>query len=306
MKKNNFSESIYASKEQLLDLKKKAQMFSFGKAKLLVDVGFGEHVSPFKTKGLDFQEVRIYQPGDDVRLIDWKITAKHNKPYTKLYTDEKEQQIFVIVDMRSHMKFATNGVFKSVVAAKSGAFLSFLAQNKNDKIGFCVLGDDKISCAIPQIGKEALSSFLDALGVEGDVEKYSSEEMTLFHAVSKSEKFVRRGAHVFIISDFVDYNDEIATIVRRISKKATCSLIHVYDRLEKEFPKGLFPVTNGEEIIFLNSKTKSFQKKYALEFNAFVSSLHEVAKNERVGYLPLTTEDEFINLLAFYCKGGLL
>ena len=306
MKKNNFSESIYASKEQLLALKKKAQMFSFGKAKLLVDVGFGEHVSPFKTKGLDFQEVRVYQPGDDVRLIDWKITAKHNKPYTKLYTDEKEQQVFVVVDMRGHMKFATKGVFKSVVVAKCAAFLSFLAENKNDKIGFCVLGDDKITCAIPQMGKETLSSFLDSLSVEGDVEKSTLEENTLLQAMVKSEQFIRRGANVFVISDFVDYNEEIETIIRRISKKATCSLIHIYDGLEKEFPKGVFPVTNGVETIFLNTKTKSFQNKYRLEFEDFVSSLLEIAKNERVGYLPLTTEDEYINMLAFYCKGGLL
>ena len=184
--------------------------------------------------------------------------------------------------------------------------MSFLAENKNDKIGFCVLGDDKITCAIPQMGKETLTSFLDSLSLEGDVEKNTLEENTLLQAMVKSEKFVRRGANVFVISDFVDCDEEVETIIQRISKKATCSLIHVYDRLEKEFPKGVFPVTNGKETIFLNAKTKSFQNKYRLEFDDFVSSLLEIAKNERVGYLPLTTEDEFINMLTFYCKGGLL
>lgn len=306
MKKESVPESMYATKEQLLELKKKAQLFSLGKTKLLVDVGFGEHISPFKTKGLDFQEVRVYQPGDDIRLIDWKITAKHNKPYTKLYTDEKEQQVFIVADMRSHMKFATKGVFKSVIAAKCATFLSFLAENKNDKLGFCVLGDEKMDCALPQMGKETLTALLDRLSAFGQLSEDSLEKTSLFQAISKSEKFIRRGANVFILSDFSDYTEEVAASIRRISKKATCSLVHIYDRLEKSFPKGYFPVSDGKEIAMLNTKTKVFQKKYTSDFDMFVSSLQELAQNERVGYLPLVTNEEFIHSLAFYCKGGLL
>lgn len=306
MKKENVSETVYATKEQLLELKKKAQLFSMRKTKLLVDVGFGEHISPFKTKGLDFQEVRVYQPGDDIRLIDWKITAKHNKPYTKLYTDEKEQQVFIIADMRSHMKFATKGVFKSVMVAKCAAFLAFLAENKNDKLGFCVLGDEKMDCAVPQMGKESLTALLDRLSDFGQLSEDSLEQMSLLQAISKSEKFIRRGANVFILSDFSDYTEEIAASIRRISKKATCSLVHIYDGLEKSFPKGYFPVSDGKEMAILNTKSKVFQKKYTSDFDMFVASLQELAQNERVGYLPLVTNEEFIHSLAFYCKGGLL
>lgn len=306
MKKENVSETVYATKEQLLELKKKAQLFSMRKTKLLVDVGFGEHISPFKTKGLDFQEVRVYQPGDDIRLIDWKITAKHNKPYTKLYTDEKEQQVFIIADMRSHMKFATKGVFKSVMVAKCAAFLAFLAENKNDKLGFCVLGDEKMDCAVPQMGKESLTALLDRLSAFGQLSEDSLEQMSLLQAISKSEKFIRRGANVFILSDFSDYTEEIAASIRRISKKATCSLVHIYDGLEKSFPKGYFPVSDGKEMAILNTKSKGFQKKYTSDFDMFVASLQELAQNERVGYLPLVTNEEFIHSLAFYCKGGLL
>lgn len=306
MKKKQFSESIYASKEQLLELKKKAQLFSMGKSKLLVDVGFGEHKSPFKTKGLDFQEVRVYQPGDDIRLIDWKITAKHNKPYTKLYTDEKERQVFILADMRSHMKFATRGVFKSALVAKCAAFLSFLAENKKDKLGFCVVGDDNLECALPQSGKETLSSLLEALSLMGQIENSSLENISLAQALSKSEKFIKRGAHLFILSDFSDFNEEVSSCIKRISKKATCSLIHVYDILEKSFPKGFFSISDGEEFSLIDADNRDFQKKYAQEFEVFVSSLLELAQNERVGYLPVETDSLYINLLALYCKGGLL
>lgn len=306
MNKLRVSESVYATKDMLFEMKKKAALFSLGKNKLMVDIGFGEHKSPFKTKGLDFQEVRVYQPGDDIRLIDWKITAKHNKPYTKLYTDEKEQQIFIIADMRSHMQFATKGVFKSVLVAKSGAFISFLAENKNDKIGFCIIQDDKIECALPQMGKETVISFVEALDRAGTISLDAKEEMTLLQVLSKSEKFVRRGAMVFVISDFVDFDQECEAIIKRMSKKATCSLVHVYDEIEKKFPKGVLPITNGKDILFVDTKEAKFQKKYEQSYETFVATLKQIAQNERVGYLPLSTSEDFINQLAFYCKGGLI
>lgn len=307
MKKNHLPESVFPSKEMLLDMKKKASAFSLGKNKLQVTLGFGEHKSPFKTKGLDFQEVRVYQPGDDIRLIDWKITAKHNKPFTKLYTDEKERQVFIIADMRSHMQFATKGFFKSVITANSTAFIAFLAENKKDKIGFCIIENDKLECALPQTGNETLISLIDSLERVGYLpEEPIREDISLFQALSKSEKFIRPGAMVFVLSDFVDLDKDCSDIIRRISKKATCSLIHIYDELEKSFPKGIYPITDGKDFVLLNSNTKTFIDSYVWSFEKVVESLYESAKNERVGYLSLSTQSDFVNQIAFYCKGGLV
>ena len=306
MKKTQVSESVCASKDVLFEMKKKASLFTLRKNKLMVDIGFGEHKSPFKTKGLDFQEVRVYQPGDDIRLIDWKITAKHNKPYTKLYTDEKELQVFIIADMRSHMQFATKGVFKSVLSAKSAAFIAFLAENKNDKIGFCIIQDDKIECALPQMGKETVLSFVDGLDRAGILSVGKKGEMTLLQGLNKSEKLIRRGAMVFVISDFVDFNEACETVIKRISKKATCSLVHLYDEIEKNFPKGVFPVTDGNNVLFVDSKEALFQTKYEQSYETLVDALRQMAQNERVGYLSLSTKEDFVNQLAFYCKGGLI
>ncbi len=304
--KTKWPKSVFADKNDLIDLKKKANAFKLKKTKLPVLTGTGENFSPFKTKGLDFQEVRVYQPGDDIRLIDWRITAKHNKPYTKLFTDEKERQVFLFIDMQSTMKFATQGAFKSVIAAKTGALLSFLAINKQDKLGFTVLSNQKIECASSSSNSETLVSFFDALEEAGNPLTTEPIQITLDQALLKTEKLIKKGAFVFILSDFFDFSAETKESLSRISKKATCALIHIYDKLETEFPKNILPVSNGESVLFFNGKQKSFQKKYQQLFQEKTKQLIELTSNPNIGYLPLSTEDDFLLKTASFCQGGLL
>lgn len=304
--KKTFPASVFSTKEDLISLKKKAEAFKLKKSDLPVLTGTGEHASPFKTKGLDFQEVRVYQPGDDIRLIDWRITAKHNKPYTKLFTDEKERQVFVFVDMQQSMKFATKGMFKSVVAAKTAALLSFLAINQQDKIGFTILFDNKIECFFSNGGKETIVSFFDALEEAGNPVTGETPSVSFAEGLIKSEKFIKKGALVFILSDFYQLDDEATNIITRLSKKATCSLFDIYDSIEKEFPKGVFPVSNGEEILFLNTKSKSFQKKYQTFLTEKTTKLNNLTNLKNMGYLSLNTNEDFLTKIASYCNGGLL
>ena len=297
---------VFASKQDLIGLKKKANAFKLKKSKLPSLTGTGEQFSPFKTKGLDFQEVRIYQPGDDIRLIDWRITAKHNKPYTKLFTDEKEKQVFIILDIRQSMKFATQGEFKSVVSAKTAALLSFLAINNNDKFGFTLLSDEKIECAYSGSNNETLVSFFEKIIENGSPLAQQESKTTLHQALLKSEKLIRKGALVFILSDFSDFDDESKIILNRLSKKSGCSLFHIYDKIEKEFPKNTLPVTDGNSILFLNGNQKSFQKKYQNIFQEKTNTLLELTINPNIGYLPLSTEEDYLLKIASFCKGGLL
>ena len=120
--------------KDLTALKQRAELFALPESGKKVLTGIGSTYSPFKSRGLDFQEVRVYQPGDDIRQIDWHSTAKYGKPFTKLYTEEKERTLFFIVDLRSSMYFATHGDFKAIMAARLTAFMATIAEHQKNKI----------------------------------------------------------------------------------------------------------------------------------------------------------------------------
>ena len=130
---------VHIQMKDLIALKQRAESFLLPDSGKKATIGVGNTYSPFKSRGLDFQEVRVYQPGDDIRQIDWHVTAKYGKPFTKLYTEEKERTIFFVVDLRTNMHFATHGDFKSVIAARIAAFMAFIAEQQKDKIGYILL-----------------------------------------------------------------------------------------------------------------------------------------------------------------------
>ena len=119
----------------------------------------GGFVSRFKGRGMEFDETRLYQPGDDIRSIDWRVTARSGSTPTKLYREERERPVFISVDNRANMHFATRGVFKSVQAAKLAALLAWVAQQKGDRIGGQTFTDTACTEIKPQNGKHGVLRF---------------------------------------------------------------------------------------------------------------------------------------------------
>lgn len=304
MKKAHTPNPAFADLQALLDIKKQVHVLKLASTRALTYHGFGEMRSPFKTKGLDFQEVRSYQPGDDIRQIDWRITAKHNKPFTKLYTDEKERQVFFLVDMRTCMKFASKGVFKSVLAAQATAFLAFAAENKNDKIGFVVMGAHLIETSLALKGREPVISLLQSLSTASDPQQMPPDETSLTQGLLQLEQAVRRGALVFILSDFSDLTEKATDVIRRLAQYNVCSLIHIYDELETKLPIGYLPITNGDETRFLDTSNTSFNTQYTASFVQLKEHLSKLVQTYQVGYLPLDTQAPVFKVIAAYCQGG--
>lgn len=120
----------------------------------------GGYLSRTKGRGMEFDEVRPYQPGDDIRSIDWRVTARTDKTHTKLFREERERPVFISVDYRASMQFATRGVFKAVQAAKLAALLAWVAQRQGDRIGGQIFTDNSCRELKPQSGKQAVLHFL--------------------------------------------------------------------------------------------------------------------------------------------------
>ncbi len=294
--------AVFADVNDLLGIKRKVQGMMLPATRKAALSGSGNTRSPFRTRGLDFQEVRAYQPGDDVRQIDWRVTAKYGKPFTKLYTDEKERDVFFICDMRPTMKFASHGQFKSVVVARVATFLSFLALKKNDRVGFMILGPNGLEIVPPEMGENVVVSFVRALSKASDPTDIQGADITLTHALKKAGDHVKRGGIVFVLSDFADLNGAAVKHFAGLSDKKTVSLIHIYDAIEAEMPAGVFPVSNGERVLFLD--TKVHQKQYRLSFEKLEKTVTDAVQKYQLGYVPLGTDEPDLEQVAAYVQGG--
>ncbi len=294
---------VFADLNDLLSLKQRA-VIPLGQTRKQSYSGVGEMKSPFKTKGLDFQEVRAYQAGDDVRLIDWRVTAKYGKPFTKLYTDEKERQIYFICDMRSGMKFATQGAFKSVLVARGSAFLTFMAQQRGDKIGYTIINADKIETARCTTNHQDVLSFLKKLEFASVPDKCPPDTVSLADALHMSDKQIKSGSIVFILSDFADWDDRCETFIGRWHQKSTCAFLHVYDTTEESLPSDLLPVSNGQDVICLDMQNQAVQRAYEQVFARRRQRLEKIVQTYQLGFVPIRTDSPAIDLIETYCLGN--
>lgn len=149
---------VAVSLKALVDLAKPAAAISLGHANIRAAQS-GNYLSHLKGRGMAFDETRLYQPGDDVRRIDWRVTARTGKPHSKIFKEERERPMFIAVDYRAAMAFATRGVFKSVQAARLAALLAWAALQQGDRIGGQIFSEAGCQEDRPQTGKPALLRF---------------------------------------------------------------------------------------------------------------------------------------------------
>ncbi len=293
---------VVVDQDSLIALKASAGNISLKATLQPVYLGVGETRSVFRTRGLDFQEVRAYQPGDDIRQIDWRITAKYGKPFTKLYTEEKERPVYIVCDMRSHMKFASQGEFKSVISARMAMFLAVVAEQKKDRVHTLIMLPNMIktmSLSLSDKGSLALIPDLVAASLPTVV---PTDETTLNQALQELEPTLKSGALLFICSDFHDFDENTAFRLGRMGSRRTIALIHIYDRLEKNLPEGVWAMTDGSQTVSVNAYEKSVRETFESSFNKQTDAIQQAVKKYGWGYLPIQTTDDYLSLLSRFSR----
>ena len=284
--------------KDLTALKEKADLFLLPDSTKKSMVGVGGAHSPFKSRGLDFQEVRVYQPGDDIRQIDWHVTAKYGKPFTKLYTEEKERCIFFVVDLREQMQFATHGAFKSVIAARMAAFMAFIAEHQKDKIGYIILTDDGLTFS-GAADNSTLPTFLSNL-----VHPKKTDSTADFGKVIRLlHQFLPAGAFVFFFSDFYDWHKEDTTLLAPLAEKNTFLFCFIYDQLETELPQDSLPFSNGKEMVIVSTFDDKIRKKFHDEWAQHVASLEKISHKYDWALLPIATDSDYLDIFTRFCFG---
>ena len=255
----------------------------------------GGYVSRFKGRGMEFDETRLYQPGDDIRSIDWRVTARTGKTHTKVFREERERPVFISVDDRPAMRFATRGVFKSVLAAKLAGLLAWAAEYHGDRIGGQLFSEHECRELKPQNGRHAVLRFLNALVKP---QNPTDKDYTLAQVLARLNQHARPGSLVYIISDFRGLNDAAETHIAKLSQHCEVVLIFIYDPLESSLPdKGRYRFTDELRDMFVDTGDRQRLLSYHQRFTERRQRLELLAKKRGLAFISCSTTEDPLQCL---------
>lgn len=251
----------------------------------------GLYASVFRGQGMDFDEVREYQPGDEVRHIDWRVTARMRKPYLKIYREERERHVVLCLDIGKHMQFGTRGTFKSIQAAKVAALLGWSAQAHGDRVSGLLFGQERLQFFRPQRDKRSFVRLLYHLTLPPQ----ESKPNTLEEALIKLNGSTHRGALVFIITDF---NQVPIEILRRslsqLHQRYEVVLISIEDPADYNLP-AVGPVgfiaLNGETVI-VNTDNSQGRLAYRQAWEEHRHRLEKIVRTLYIDLLSISTHKD--------------
>ena len=261
-------------------------------SRLVNDVFAGEYESAFKGRGLEFEEVREYLPGDDVRSIDWNVTARYSKPYIKTFKDERELTVIFVVDVSASSRFGTKTKFKNEVAAEITALLAYTALKNNDKVGLLIFSDHVEHYLPPKKGKGHIWRVIrEILAYRSD-----SKKTHLGNALEFLNQIVKRRAVVFLISDFLDQDDQ--TQLRTTSQIHDLIAFGIYDDREVNLPNvGYIELEDAEtgESILVNTTNKQVRNEFK-KIAEFTQQKQEVFfKSLNIDFIQMRTDENYID-----------
>jgi len=252
----------------------------------------GTRASRFRGRGMEFAEVRAYQPGDDVRSIDWRVTARTGRPHSKLFEEERERPTWLLVDLGPSMRFGTRCAFKSVAAARAAALLAWQAHAAGERVGGSVAAPGLRVELPPGRTRRQLLRFLDALaGGTAAVGAAASDEIAT--QLERIQPRLRSGSRVVLVSDFYSLDDGLGRALRGLARRCDLTLVHVFDPIEcTPPPAGRYRVSDGREIRTIASgRDSAWQRAIAHDFETRRRALAELARSARVRVVEVRTQD---------------
>ena len=255
----------------------------------------------FRGRGMDFEEVRLYQAGDDVRSIDWRVTARTQVPHTKLYREERERPVFVLVDQRAPMFFGSQRCFKSVLAAHIAANLAWAALNNSDRIGGLVFGDNAQRDIRPRRSKHAVLELLHQLQefnqqLQSPIAAANSKSLNAL--LTDARRMAKPGCALFIVSDFHDYDQRGEQQLFELARHTDITLIHVFDPLEKQLQSNArLTISDGTARLQLPTDEMHFQHAYQTAYSSRLEFLTRSTQRLAIPLLSYATTDNLQQLL---------
>lgn len=257
----------------------------------------GSYDSAFHGRGMEFDESREYQAGDDVRTIDWRVMARTGRVHTKLFHEERERPVLMLVDTRLPMRFGTRDSFKSVLAARAAATLAWAARDAGDRVGGILLRPSGHVEVAPQRTRGRLVGFLRQLS-EATADEGEGPSLPLSEGLARLGRVARPGTLVLLISDFHDLDDAAEREIGQLARRCDVACLLIHDALETEIPGcGDFRISDGERVLRLPTESESWRSEYTERFRERRERLERVCARNRAAFLALRTGEDCSNVL---------
>ncbi len=285
------------------ELIKKVRKIEIKSRGLSTQIFSGEYHSKFKGRGMAFSEVREYQPGDDIRTIDWNVTARFSHPFVKVFEEEREMTVMLIVDVSASEKFGTKKQLKQDLLTELCAVLAFSAMQNNDKIGVIFFSDKIEKFVSPQKGRTHVLRIIREL-IEF---KPTNKSTDIAYALRYFNNMIKKRCTAFLISDFIDQGFEDA--LKIACRKHDLVAIRLYDEREMELPKvGLINIMDSEtgKTVWVDSNNEEFRKYFMSEARKREENLLTSFRKNGVDHTSIATHQNYVKPLIdlFKRRGG--
>jgi len=255
----------------------------------------GKHTSKLRGRGLDFSEVRKYVKGDDVRNIDWKVTARTKKTHSKVFNEEKERPSFLVIDQSTSMFFASQGTVKSVIAAKLSAIAGYKVLKAGDRIGGLVFNDQDIEVVQAKRSRKALMHLLETVVSKNQLlvqRKKVSDKTPIFNQVLfKTQNLTTHDFVVTIISDFKNLDEESMIYLSNIARHNDVIAVAINDLMEYEIPETVIPISDGNYQINFKGNS-SVNKKYKNHTSEYRTKRIDFFRKHEIPFMEFNTYED--------------
>lgn len=276
------------------DLLQKVRSIEIKSRKLTNQIFAGEYHSSFKGKGMTFSEVREYNYGDPIKSIDWNVTARFNHPYVKIFEEERELTVMLVIDVSASKSFGTGIKFKQELVAEIAAVLAFSTIQNNDKIGVILFSDTVEKFIPPQKGKKhILRIILEILNFEPKSKKTDVNE-----AIKYLTNAIKKRCSAFIISDFI--SPDFSEALKICANKHDVAALRIYDKFETEIPNiglALFKDLESNEYKWIDTSIAKIRNNYSKWYKEKHNSNSEIFRKLQVDFVDIESSEDYVKAL---------
>ncbi len=288
---------VYADLKHLVRLQYKARGASFLPRQPVTSVLAGRHGSRLRGRGLNFEEIRRYLPGDDIRTLDWKVTARLREPHVRVYTEERDRPAILLIDQRQSMFFGSRVRMKSVTAAELAALSAWRVLDRGDRVGAIVFDDESLTEIRPQRSRRTVLQILretvrrnHALRIDGNT---TPSPAMLNRALEQAARLAKHDSLVVLIGDAMGADDDSVRHVTRMSRHNDVIIGFVYDPLETGIPDaGTLVVGERDLQMELDTAKRGLREGFAKQFEERLAWVTRISREREAGFLPITTVED--------------